>query len=91
MKRYVRLTGDRMDGQIVVRIVDHGGTAKAFIIGVADPNDDADAQIFPSEEMAPHEAFRVVENKREAIGDAQVFVEMEVGVEWNPEWGTLVD
>ena len=91
MAEYKRLTGDPAEGEIVVRIVSEGSSTKAFITGLDHTGDPAEPTVYPPEEMAPDEAFRIVENKREAIGDAEVKVMLEQGVEWNPEWGTLFE
>ncbi|MCQ0990470.1 hypothetical protein [Jiella marina] len=89
MASYRRLEGKREKGQVVVRLVQEGDDVKAFIIGLEETGDPAEPTVYPSEEMDPEEAFRTVENKREMIGDAEVLVEMEVGIEWDPAWGEL--
>lgn len=91
MARYKRLTGERRDGQIVVEIVNEGDTQKAFITGLEETGDAGEPTVYMPEEMAPDEAFRIVENKREAIGNAEVVVKLEVGAEWDPAWGELVE
>ncbi|MEX6506088.1 hypothetical protein [Jiella sp. M17.18] len=91
MARYRRLEGERREGQLVVRLVKEGDRVKAFIIGLDDTGDPAEPTVYPSEEMDPEEAFRVVENKRQAIGDAEVLVEKEVDVDWNPAWGEFAE
>ena len=89
MARYRRLEGHREEGQIVVRLVKEADMVKAMIIGHANTGDVAEPTIFPSEEMDPEEAFRTVENQRQMLGDTEVLVEMEVGVDWDPSWGEL--
>ncbi|MBP0617137.1 hypothetical protein [Jiella mangrovi] len=89
MARYRRLEGERDEGQIVVQLLNEGDMVKAMIIAHKDTGDTAEPTIFPSEEMDPEEAFRTVENHREMLGDTEVLVKMEVGVEWDPAWGEL--
>ena len=89
MARYRRLEGDRREGEMVVRLVREGDRIKAFLIGIEDTGDPAEPTVYPPEEMDPEEAFRIAENKRQAVGDAEVLVEMEAGIEWNPAWGEL--
>ncbi|MCB8840658.1 hypothetical protein [Aurantimonas sp. VKM B-3413] len=89
MAQYRRLEGTRQEGQLVVRLVREGDQVKAFLIGFDETGDPAEASVYPSEEMDPEEAFRIAENKRQAIGDAEVLIEKEVDVDWNPAWGEL--
>ena len=89
MARYRRLKGERKEGQLVLRLVKEGDQVKAFIIGQAGTDDPAEESVFPSEEMDPEQAFRTVESRRDMIGDAEILVEMEVGIDWNPAWGDL--
>ncbi|MEN3794035.1 hypothetical protein [Fulvimarina sp. MAC3] len=91
MAQYRRLTGEPEEGEIVVRIIKEGDARKAFITNIENTGDPAEPSVFPPEEMSPEEAFRIVENKRDMIGDAEVRVMLEAGIEWDPAWGELVE
>lgn len=81
--------GHAAGGSIVVRLVRSGGMVKAFMKEVEGGDNAVGDVILPSEEMDPEEAFRLVRNKQQGAGPAEVLVELEPGVEWNPAWGEL--
>lgn len=75
-------------GSIVVRIVDAGGKPFGFVREVQEADED---DTYPTEQKAMDDVWRLVENKLTDRPDTAVFVEMETGVEWQPDWGRLTD
>lgn len=86
MPEYRRYEKPSPVGSIVVRIVDAGGEPFGFVRVIADADED---DTFPTEQQPIDQVWRLVENKLEGNPSAIVFVEMEAGVEWQSDWGTL--
>lgn len=73
-------------GSIIVRIVEAGGKHFGFVREVQDDDED---DVYPTEQKPIDQVWRLVENKLATDPGASVFVEIEAGVEWLPEWGEL--
>lgn len=77
------------EGTIVVRITRDGDEVRAFLRTIDTPEDAEADSVYPSESAPPEKALRLAENKRQGTTGAEIVVELDAGVEWDPDWGTL--
>ena len=61
----------------------------AFVREINDGEDDAEYPTYVSEELPPQDAFRLAENKQMESPRADILVQLDADVEWNPAWGEL--
>jgi hypothetical protein len=74
-------------GAILVRIVKAGEELAGFVQEVSEPGEED--TVYPSEQQPLDEVLRLVENKIAQMPEAEVYVELEAGIDWNPRWGEL--
>lgn len=86
MAVYRRYSRPAPPGSVVVRIVEAGGGLHGFVREVEE--DDTD-DTYPTEQKPLDQVWRLVENKRQDAPDTPVYVELEVGIDWNDAWGRL--
>jgi hypothetical protein len=72
-------------GSIIVRIVDSGGEPRATVRQKEEGTEIGD--IHPSELMPVDVALRLAESRRENQPGAEIFIELESGVDWDDAWG----
>jgi hypothetical protein len=84
-----RYSGNAPAGSIVVRIARSGDQTVGFVRNIKEPGDDDSS--YPTEQMPIAQVWRLVKNKLTDMPGAQVLVELEAGVDWDPAWGTLQD
>lgn len=89
MMRARRLAGAAPTGSIVVRLVDSGGKVMGFVRQV-DDGEEADA-VFPSELKPVEDVLRLAESKQRETPGSTIWVELEAGLRWREEWGSLED
>lgn len=82
-----RITDDVPVGSIIVRIVRAGDQIAGFVRDVEEPG--GTDTVHSTEQKPIDHVWRLVENKLSASPGATVYVEMEPGIEWRPEWGSL--
>lgn len=86
-KRYQR--GTHEAGTVVIRLAREDDEVQAFVRTLGDPEDDSPDVAYVSEMTTPEDAFRLAESRIQGSPKAEIVVEMEAGVEWNSDWGTL--
>jgi hypothetical protein len=84
-RRYVR--GRTPVGSYVIRLVQAGDRVEGFIRRVE--AEDEEDSVYPTEQKPVDQVFRLADSKQKAEPGAQIFVELEAGLEWNEEWGLL--
>lgn len=84
---YHRYAGSAPAGAIVVRLVRAGDEVVGFIRDIEEPSDTDSS--YPTEQKPVDQVWRLVENKLRSMPEAEVYVELEAGLEWQPEWGRL--
>lgn len=82
-----RFAGNAPAGSILVRIVRSGDQIVGFVRDVEEPGDDDST--YPTEQKPIDQVWRVVRNKLTDMPAAQVYVELEAGLDWDPAWGEL--
>lgn len=60
---------------------------EGFVRDVEEPSEDDST--YPTEQKPIDQVWRLVENKLTDMPSAQVYVELEAGIDWDPAWGEL--
>lgn len=87
MNRYLRYRKPAPAGAIVVRLVRSGDEVMGFVRQVEDA--DGEDETYPTEQKPVDQVLRLAESKAQAAPGADIFIELEPGVEWDPAWGEL--
>lgn len=91
-RKLLRYREDATDAAaVIIRVVGRGDEARAFIRRINE-EEEADTQVYPTEEMPVPEAIRLAESRIDqeaAAGLQPIYVQLENDAEWDPRWGNL--
>lgn len=86
-RTFRRYTGSAPADSLVVRVVKAGDDIVGFIHQIEEPGQEDST--YPTEQKPLDQLWRLVDSKLEAMPDAVIYVELEAGIDWHPEWGRL--